>query len=63
VRLRDVLELNLLKQPRPCWSVREHRGGSVTLMPFVWRTQGCRSHFLIRSSRIDRCRFERLEIW
>jgi hypothetical protein len=52
----DVIELNLLEQASPCWSVRQHRDGTVTLVPSVWRTQGCRSHFLIRDSRIDWCR-------
>lgn len=54
----DVIELNLLKEASPCWTVRQRRDGSVTLMPSIWRTKGCRSHFLIRNSRIDWCRFE-----
>ena len=48
----DVIELNLLGQARPCWSVRQHRDGSVTLTPSVWRRKGCRSHFFVRNSRI-----------
>jgi len=51
----DVIELNLLAQASPCWSVRKNRDGSITLVPSVWRTKGCRSHFLIRGSRIDWC--------
>ena len=54
----DVIELNLLKEASPCWSIRQRSDGSVTLMPSIWRTKGCRSHFLIRNSRIDWCRFE-----
>ena len=54
----DVIELNLMEQASPSWSVRQRRDGSVTLMPSVWRTKGCRSHFFIRNSRIDWCRSE-----
>ena len=54
----DVIHLNLLEQANPYWSVRRHRDGSVSLMPSVWRTKGCRSHFFIRNSRIDWCRFD-----
>jgi hypothetical protein len=51
----DVIELNLLKQARPCWSVREHSDGTLTLAPSVWRQKGCRSHFILRRGRIDWC--------
>lgn len=53
-----VIELNLLRQASPCWSVRHHRDGSVSLMPSIWRSKGCRSHFFIRNSKIDWCRFD-----
>jgi hypothetical protein len=51
----EVIELNLLKEARPCWSVQEHSDGTVTLAPSVWRQKGCRSHFLVRHGRIDWC--------
>ena len=54
----DVIELNLVKHATPRWSVRRNRDGTVTLIPSVWRTKGCRSHFLIRNSRIEWCRWE-----
>lgn len=54
----DVIELNLLEQASPCWSVRQHRDGSVTLMPSVWRRKGCCSHFFVRNSRIYWCGFD-----
>jgi Family of unknown function (DUF6527) len=50
-----VIELNLLKQARPCWSVEEHRDGTISLKPSVWRQKGCRSHFFVRHGRIDWC--------
>lgn len=51
----DVIELNLLKQARPCWSVQEHQDGSVSIDPSVWRSKGCKSHFYVRHGRIDWC--------
>ncbi len=51
----DVIELNLLRKVRPCWSVRGHADGTVTLTPSVWRSRGCRSHFFVRHGRIDWC--------
>jgi hypothetical protein len=51
----EVIQLNLLKQARPCWSAVEHPDGTVSLLPSVWRKRGCRSHFFIRSGRVDWC--------
>ena len=51
----DTIQLNLLMQMRPCWTVSEHADGSVSLAPSVWRTEGCRSHFIVRHGRIDWC--------
>jgi hypothetical protein len=51
----EVIQLNLLKQTRPCWRVQEHSGGTVSLAPSVWRQKGCRSHFFVRHGRIDWC--------
>jgi Family of unknown function (DUF6527) len=51
----DVIQLNLLKQARPCWTVRRHRDGTMSVIPSVWRTKGCRSHFFVRQSRIQWC--------
>jgi hypothetical protein len=48
----DVVQLNLLKQARPCWAIRHHRDGTVSVIPSIWRTKGCRSHFSIRQGRI-----------
>lgn len=49
----DVIELNLLKTVRPCWSVQEHPDGSVSLAPSVWRRKGCGSHFVVSRGRIE----------
>ncbi len=49
----EVIELNLLKQTRPCWSFQEHANGTISLAPSVWRRKGCRSHFYLRGGRIE----------
>jgi hypothetical protein len=51
----ETIQLNLLKEARPCWSVQEHEDGSITVLPSVWRQKGCRSHFFVRRSRIEWC--------
>ena len=49
----DVIELNLLKETSPCWSVQLHSDSSVSLMPSVWRSKGCQSHFFLQNGRVD----------
>jgi hypothetical protein len=51
----DRIDLNLLKQVRPCWAFEEHPDGTVSVMPSVWRQKGCRSHFFVRRGKIDWC--------
>lgn len=51
----EVIELNLLKQVRPCWSAEEHADGTVSLVPSVWRQKGCKSHFFLRRGGIEWC--------
>lgn len=51
----DIIELNLLKQARPCWQAQLHSDDTVTLSPSVWRQKGCRSHFWVRHGKIDWC--------
>jgi hypothetical protein len=52
---RETIQLNLLKQSRPCWSVAEHADGAVSLHPSVWRQKGCKSHFILRHGQIHWC--------
>jgi hypothetical protein len=52
----DVIQLNLLKEVSPCWSVRLSSDRSVSLIPSVWRSKGCRSHFFVRDGWVDWCR-------
>lgn len=52
---KDVIELNLLEQAKPCWTVTLHDEGVASLTPSVWRKKGCQSHFFLRRGRIDWC--------
>lgn len=51
----DLIQLCALPGSSPTWEVTEHPNGTVTLTPSVWRTTGCRSHFFVRSGRIQWC--------
>ena len=53
----DIIKLNLLKKARPCWSVKEHRDGCITISPSIWRKTGCKSHFIIFHGTIHWCTF------
>ena len=48
----DIIELNLLHEASPSWTVREHLGGSASIRPSVWRTRGCGSHFVIERGHL-----------
>lgn len=52
----SIIHLSLAPDRRPSWRVRRHRGGTVSLLPSVWRTVGCRSHFVLYKGRIFWCR-------
>jgi hypothetical protein len=54
----DTIQLSLLEDESPCWRLCHEGDGAVSLRPSVWRTKGCRSHFFVRRSRIEWCRFE-----
>jgi len=50
----ERISLNLLKDDTPCWTLTD-APGAPTLHPSVWRHVGCRSHFFLRSGRIEWC--------
>ena len=56
----SVIQLSLARDSRPSWRVYRHRDGTISLLPSVWRTVGCRSHFILYNGRILWCRDERL---
>jgi hypothetical protein len=50
-----TVQLNLLPEARPRWTLTVHDDRSVSLRPSVWRNAGCRSHFVMRHGRIEWC--------
>jgi hypothetical protein len=52
---RDTVQLNLLPERRPRWSVTIGKNKAVSLSPSVWRKVGCHSHFVVRQGRIQWC--------
>jgi hypothetical protein len=54
----ELIQLSLLKNDSPSWSVTFDRYGFATLFPSVWRTKGCRSHFFLRRGAVVWCRDE-----
>ena len=52
----STLNMNLLPDERPCWTVKQRPDGSTTLHPSVWRQKGCKSHFWFRAGRVEWCR-------
>lgn len=48
-----AVQLSLMPEGRPRWTLTEHDDGTATLNPSIWRTKGCRSHFWVRRGRIE----------
>lgn len=61
----DVIQLSLVRDARPSWRVQMHKDGKVSLMPSVWRTTGCKSHFIVYRSRLIWClpEHDSSELW
>lgn len=49
-----TIALNVLPDDSPRWRLHEHVDGP-TLSPSVWRTAGCRSHFILRRGQVVWC--------
>lgn len=49
-----TISLNVLPDASPRWRLCENTDGP-TLSPSVWRTTGCRSHFILRRGNIIWC--------
>jgi hypothetical protein len=47
----ETIQLNLLKEGSPCWNFKVHQK-KITLNPSVWRTIGCKSHFIISKGQV-----------
>lgn len=50
-----VLELMLLPEVRPRWTLSVDAGGLPSLHPSVWARGGCRSHFWLRRGVVEWC--------
>jgi hypothetical protein len=55
----DIVQLTLLQNESPRWSLRQEKDGSATLSPSVWRSKGCKSHFFITEGLVLWCDLER----
>lgn len=51
-----LIQLSLLKQERPHWDLALATDGTPTLAPSVWRTAGCKSHFLLKKGEVIWCK-------
>lgn len=52
---KRVLHMNLLADERPYWQLTQHKDGTATLHPSVWRKKDCGSHFWFRRGRVQWC--------
>jgi hypothetical protein len=53
---RETIILNLIKAAgRPRWDLNLSPKGIPSIRPSVWRTTGCRAHFILRQGRIKWC--------
>lgn len=48
-----IIELSLHRVGRPRWEATPHRDGRITVRPSVWRTTGCRSHFVLERGLVS----------
>ena len=51
----NTLQMSLLSEAKPRWKLIEHKDGTISLFPSVWRKIGCCSHFYLRSGYIVWC--------
>lgn len=51
----DPIELMLIREVKPRWTMKIDTSGRPTLHPSVWRKTGCCSHFWLRDGRVQWC--------
>ena len=54
----ETIQISLLPDDQPTWSLSFDHDGLPTLSPSVWRTAGCCSHFFLRQGAILWCHAE-----
>jgi hypothetical protein len=47
-----TLEMNLLPDAKPVWTISEHANKTVSLRPSVWLKTGCGCHFVLTGGRV-----------
>ncbi len=52
---KSIIQLNLLQEAKPNWKFEVLNNNKIDLFPSVWRTVGCKSHFIIRKNKIIWC--------
>ena len=50
-----LIWLSLTPDGRPRWKIIRHSSRTVSVMPSIRRTLGCRSHFFVRRGRVVWC--------
>lgn len=46
------VELPLIREARPRWSLQMDLNGHPTLAPSIWRREGCRAHYYVRDGKV-----------
>ena len=49
------IELMLIKEVKPNWSISVNKRNLPTLSPSVWLKTGCKSHFWVREGKVYWC--------
>lgn len=49
------LHMSLLAESDPNWQLIEHKDGTISLWPSIWREVGCCSHFFLRHGLVEWC--------
>lgn len=51
----EIIQLNLLPDAFPQWSMSLDKKNRISLYPSIWRKTGCKSHFLVKRGKIFWC--------
>jgi hypothetical protein len=49
----QIIQLNLLKDADPRWKFKITVRKKISISPSIWRTTGCKSHFILRNSKVE----------
>lgn len=50
---KELIQLSLLRDTKPCWKFKLTNNREITLYPSVWRKIGCKSHFHVEKGKIS----------